>query len=179
MTRFKNKKLSDTDSEKNLNKNSLAVKIKGSDHVFFYKSDFLVYLILAAFIALLFLFIILPTIGQSKGFTVSRGKDTILTYTHGEINPITVNPDYENIVEISKTDKGYSVKIYLSTEKVGFNTVFFDTVLRTAKVTDSNCSERKDCYHSPAISNTGSIYCNPHGLLIKPIGSTADTPITG
>jgi hypothetical protein len=145
----------------------------------FLKRDLFVYPAIFLFVLILFLIVLLPAKSKTIGFTVSHQDTVILTFTHEKAQPITLNPEYENLVEIEKIDQGYKVKIYTSLDKIGYNTIVFDQEKRTAKVTDSNCSERKDCFHTPAISDNGTIYCSPHKLLIKPIGNVADTPITG
>lgn len=139
----------------------------------FYKRDLLVYISLAALVLILFIAFVFPLKNESgKGFKVTRGDVTLLTYTFGS-SPHK-NENYADLIEIEKVSDGYKIKIYSSSEKTGYNVIFFNEALKTADVIESNCSERKDCYHAPAISNSGAIYCSPHDLKITPIRGSAD-----
>lgn len=52
-----------------------------------------------------------------------------------------------------------------------YNIIFIDKSARTVSVTESDCSNRKDCVHTRAITNSsGVIACTPHRLEISPPG---------
>ena len=61
----------------------------------------------------------------------------------------------------------------------GFNLIFINTIERYAKMQDSTCSHSKDCVHSPSITNSGIIYCAPHGSKITLLGTNDIPPWTG
>ena len=145
----------------------------------FFKRDIIVYAVLVALIVSLFLIFVIPSNKNSNGFTVSRDGTTLVICSFNSDNHIEINQDFAELIEVSNIDNGYSVKIYKDSQKIGYNVIFFDISTKTAKVSESNCSERKDCFHAPSIKNNGTIYCSPHDLLIKPIGETASSPIVG
>ena len=52
-------------------------------------------------------------------------------------------------------------------EMRGYNIIVIDRSARTVKVTQTDCSNREDCVHTPAIQDSsGSIVCTPHRLRI-------------
>ena len=62
----------------------------------------------------------------------------------------------------------------------GYNVIEIDIKERTVCVTDANCSSRKDCVHSPAITAAGgTIVCAPHRLVISAAGVSPDRPVVG
>ena len=164
---------------KNLNEQNLPNNNAPKDEKAFYKRDIIVYIALILLIASLFLIFVLPANKNSDGFIVSRNGITLVSCYFTDESSIIINQDYKDLIEQDKTSDGYSVKIYTDSTKSAFNTIYFNIVERSAKVTESNCSERRDCYYAPKIKNNGSIYCSPHDLLIKPITDTASGPVVG
>ena len=96
-------------------------------------------------------------------------------------NEYILPTNHETSVNVDRTNGfiTYKITVFTNQEKSGYNVIFIDTKERTEKVIYANCSDRKDCFHSPAIKNNGTIYCSPHDLLIKPIAQKNSAPITG
>ncbi|MBR2448669.1 MAG: hypothetical protein IKB30_00965 [Clostridia bacterium] len=137
--------------------------------------DLFVYISLAALVLILFIAFVFPVKDDDgKGFIVTRGNATILIYTFGS------TPKATDLIEVEEVSNGYKIKIYHTSEKIGYNVILFNDQLKTADVIESNCSERKDCYYAPSISNSGAIYCQPHDLKITPLhGGDDDGVIAG
>lgn len=56
-----------------------------------------------------------------------------------------------------------------------YNIIYIDKSATTVSVTQSDCSNRKDCVHTSAIKDSaGSIACTPHRLVIVPSDYTDD-----
>ncbi len=101
--------------------------------------------------------------GGIKGFSVYSGGDLIYSYSFSDGETVCGEG-----VE-SSTD-GDILKLEISTAGGGVNTVEADLKNKTVRVTEANCSNRKDCVHTPAIrDNSGVIYCMPHSLKITPL----------
>ena len=158
-------------------KSSFFEKIKRSKP--FEKSDIFIYSALAIAIAILFvLFVIVPAIKPTNGFAVYKDGQTVLTYSLDE-KKLEVLPEFISLVDVKENENGITITIYDNADKLGYNVIFIDKKSNTAKVTKSNCSSSKECVHSPAISNTGAIYCAPRGIKISPISGDFLPPIVG
>ena len=145
----------------------------------FLRGDLLVYSALIFCILLLFVFFVLPTKNsKSDGFLVSHNNQTVFTFTFSKDNPLEISDNFLDLTKVNRQENGYEITVYLE-NKSSYNVIFIDVNNLTAKVIDANCSERKDCFHSPAIKNNGTIYCSPHDLLITPLSLNNDTPIAG
>ena len=111
----------------------------------------------------LFLAFLLPSRSNSNGFEVLLNGNSVLTYEY-KTDKLIVSDDFRNNVNVN--DDG-SVTVYTSTDKSAFNTFTIDKVNQAVKVTDANCSIKKDCVHTPALKgDSGAIICLPHGLKI-------------
>ena len=54
-------------------------------------------------------------------------------------------------------------------EHTDYNIIEINKSARSVRITESDCSNRKDCVYSPAITNSaGLIVCSPHRLRILP-----------
>lgn len=148
----------------------------------FRSGDVLIYSALLLIISVLFaVFIIFPSVNasDSTGFEIEINGKTVCTFTYAD-KKLTVNDGFVSLVEYEEAENGLKITVFTSSEKEDFNELFADFSKKTVKVTDSNCSVSKDCVFSPAISNSGAIYCAPHGLKIVPLGNNGFTPpITG
>ncbi len=144
----------------------------------FKKFDILVYSLTLAVILALFIFaVILPPKVTPSGFKVLVKGEILFTF------------DYhsgENIADgkgafIEKTLDGNGVyfKVYLDDDKTEYNVIFADTLNLLVKMTDSNCSNHKDCVYSPSVSDKGAILCAPHSLKIIPLGDERLPAVTG
>ncbi len=159
--------------EKHIDISSNGAYIRLRSSKAFFMRDLFVYISLVALILILFIVFVFPIKGDDrKGFKVTRGNVTILTYTFGS------TPIETDLIKVEKVSNGCKIKIYHTSEKIGYNVILFNDQLKTADVIESNCSERKDCYYAPSISSNGAIYCQPHNLKITPLHGDADDGVT-
>ena len=145
----------------------------------FEKHDIFIYVFLTVLIMVLFaIFIISPACNKNKtnGFQVQiDGKLALTCYYDGKIN---VESSFSANVEKQDVENGVLIKIYTGENKSQFNLLKVDYKEQSVKITDSNCPT-KTCNHLPAIKNSGSIICMPHGVTVTPIGNKFTTPTTG
>lgn len=79
-------------------------------------------------------------------------------------------------VTVTQNTDGDALYLTLTYSDGGFNKVKLDKKQKSASVSESNCSQSKDCVHSPAIVKSGqSVICVPHGLVLKS-ANTVGTP---
>lgn len=84
------------------------------------------------------------------------------------------------LIEQSADGDSISFKIYTDENRSGYNVLTVSVNERSARVTDSDCSARKDCVHTRAITISGAvIICAPHALEIKATSSSTDQPSIG
>jgi hypothetical protein len=159
-------------------KSSFFEKIKRTKP--FEKSDIFIYLALVIVIAILFIFfVIIPTVKKPNGFAVYKNGKTVLTFSLDD-KKLEILSDFIALTDVDENENGITIIVYENADKLGYNTIYIDKKNRTAKVIDSNCSNSKECVHSPTISNTGAIFCAPRGLKITPIsGDEFLPPIVG
>ena len=160
-------------------KNELTKSIKNAK--LFLLKDIFVYLSLFLFIIVLFLIFIIPSTcnkQKNSGFIVTVKNQTVLTFNAKNSSPISITEEYLELVEVTKEQSIYTVKIYLSLDKKSFNTLSFNKDEISAKVIESTCSQSKDCVYTPKITDNGSIYCAPHGLKIVPLTTDGFIPPT-
>ena len=150
----------------------------------FEKKDALVYIGLACFIFCLFLIFSLPQACADKdknyGFKITVKDQTVATLDANSISPVSVADNFLSLVEVSSNGDVYTIKIYTDEQKLSFNVIEFNAGEISVKVTESTCSESKDCVHFPTLYNSGSIYCAPHHLKIQTLlGGGFVPPTTG
>ena len=148
----------------------------------FHVLDISIYLVIALVVFVLFLgFVIIPhsnSNAQSKGFTVELDGKTIITYYYGT-DSFDINNDFIPLITKSKTENGFELTIYTSTNKDGFNLLTINEKQKTVKMTDSDCRS-KQCTYLHEIGNNGIIFCAPRSLKISPIGGSGFMPpVTG
>ncbi len=141
----------------------------------FAKFDLMLYAVLVFLVVLLFLFfVILPKNQTSDGFKVIAYEKQVFCFYYSD-KSYTISPDADITVE--NADGVYTITVKLGE---GFNVLQADTVNKTVKVIDANCSLHKDCVYTPALTgNNGGIVCVPHSLQILPITSGVTPPIVG
>lgn len=141
----------------------------------FVKQDIAVYAILLVSIISLFLAVfIFSNDKTAEGFTASVNGKTVLTYYYN--GKTVIYDDTAVAIEIYEN----KIYVYFDKEKTDFNELTVDLKNKTVKVTDSTCSDTKDCTSVPAISNSGAIYCAPHKLKISVLNEKENLPpITG
>jgi hypothetical protein len=145
----------------------------------FHKSDILVYFLTALLLCFLFVvFIIFPNKTASDGFRITKdGKDLFFYYSSSKTYKVV--SEFENLVVVDDGAHGITIKIFLDQTKKAYNTVFIERSSLSAKVIDANCSNSKDCVHTPPVKESGVIVCAPHRLKICPLVEKHDQPIVG
>ncbi len=140
----------------------------------FYLKDLLVYLSAIAIVLALFCaFVIFPKTSKSfTGFNLSVNNDIALSVSFdGQVN---VSSEYVNLIDYVKDGDSIILTVHSNVHLDGYNKIVIDLKNKTALVSESNCSNSKDCVYTPKISNTGAIYCAPHALKISAIGSASE-----
>lgn len=142
-------------------------------------NDIFIYLLLIVTIFVLFLFFVfLPKNDKTSGFAVYKGQDLVLTF-YNQTNDYLIQNNYLNLVDIKTQQDGVLITVFTDQNQKGYNVIFINTNERFIKMHDSTCSQSKDCVHSPAINNSGMIYCAPHDLKLVPLGQDNIPPWTG
>ena len=141
----------------------------------FKKRDLIIYLIVFALIACLFIFIpLFNSNKKSSGFRVFKNGELVLTYTYN--NGANVESEYTDYIVINDN----YITIYENQEKTHYNVLLVDTAEKSVCVKEANCSSSKDCTHLPKLKNNGgSLICVPHKLTVKAISNGYVSPTTG
>lgn len=134
-------------------------------------ADVLVYSAVALLVFLLFLsFVILPNTSDYNGFKIiADGKEIFtLKFKDGTYE----QKDFSGQIEVLPQENGeLIITVFTNAEKSEYNVLLVSLTEKTVKVTESNCSIKKDCVHSPKIDGAGKmIACMPHGLKIVALG---------
>lgn len=149
----------------------------------FHKKDLWVYFSLVIIVACLFIFLIFPSLskGDVNGFLITQNGKTVLVFKPNSSQLFSIETEFADQVDIKEEENGiYTVKIFSSPQKTGYNVLVFNTKKVSVKVTESTCSNSKDCVYCPELTKSGSIYCAPHHLKITPVsGSGFIPPTTG
>ena len=140
-------------------------------------SDIFVYCALILALALLFLFfVILPASSVSKGFNLFIDGNKVDVYYYGTDKVEICNDNYLDLITYDKSTN--QITVFVDGDKTHFNVITVDNANKTAKITDANCSQSKDCVSTPTLGV--AIVCAPHKLKITPIGDDGFTPpVTG
>ena len=116
-------------------------------------------------------FIIFPKNENSDGFKVFVDEKEIFVFYYDTCDYET--KEYGGKIEMQTVEdkKTYVVRIFPRGDQE-FNLLYVNAEEKTVKITDANCSNRKDCVYTPEIkSGSGAIYCMPHKLKVLPIKS--------
>ena len=135
----------------------------------FRPADIIVYVLLAAVVAALFaVFVFSAARSPALSYAVDVGDERVLT--------CTVSAAWTERVELTAGDDSLTARIALPNG--GYNVVEFTPT--SARVTDADCSLRRDCVHSPAVTtDSGVIICVPHDLRVYGEGRGVDMPTIG
>lgn len=134
-------------------------------------ADVLVYSAVALLVFLLFLcFVILPNESSYDGFKITLNGEEIflLKYKDGSYK----QRDFDGEIDISESEnEELTITVFCDAEKTEYNVLLVSLKDKTVKVTESNCSIKKDCVHSPSVNGTNTVIaCMPHGLKIVALG---------
>lgn len=140
---------------------------------FFKIWDILIYGVILLAVAALFLAV---TFGYNRsapgGVEVYYNNNLAFSYDFDSDDYSVLLPQ-----NIAVSDGGDELEITFCTdggsaeEHTDYNVILIDKSARTVRVTESDCSNRRDCVYTPAITDTsGMITCTPHRLVIMPSG---------
>ena len=104
-----------------------------------------------------------------KGVTVNYNGVAVFSYDFEKDENIVL--DSSKISVEQNNENNLLVRFFLNEDKTAYNVIEINKAECKIKVIDTDCSLRKDCYHTAAISNdNGFITCTPHKLDILPYG---------
>ncbi len=130
--------------------------------------DAVVYGVIAVIVVALFVAVFLTRDGSpADGVKVTGGGVTVFEYDYKsgkykvfDSDKITVIADNGSLLELKFIPEGGR----------GYNNIVIDKKNRSVKVTDADCSIRKDCVYTPAVTdNSHIICCPPHSMTIEPL----------
>ncbi len=141
---------------------------------FFTRWDSVVYIVLAAAIALSFIVLFFVSSGQAPLDHLeirSRGERiAVYTFEDGSLQPMAGCEDRFRTEE----DGTDTLLIYIYTEDGGYNLLAVDNAARTADMRDADCSSGKDCTYMHIGRAGQTIVCVPHSLVIEGFGGEDD-----
>lgn len=108
----------------------------------------------------------------AEGIRISYSGRNVFEYydSNGEYKIL----DGDNIKIESENSQKLTLTFYTDGKK-GYNRVVIDKVEKSVKVTEADCSMRKDCVYMPEIKdNSGFISCSPHMMTIQPFNPKTD-----
>lgn len=133
--------------------------------------DIVVYLVLAALIALLFVCVSLGGRKKAAGIEITANGVVVYTYEFGKGGAVAQGK--EEFVREENEDG--CVVVTVRAQDGGFNEIVINPELKKAYVRDADCSYKKDCAHMAAITaENGVIVCVPHALTVRALGAKDD-----
>lgn len=145
----------------------------------FKKFDFILFIVAVLITISCFIFSFATKKSGTDSFSVYKNENLVLTFDYSS-SVLKVEEEYKKLTEITEIESKIYIKIFTDKDKKDFNVLFVDLNEKTVKITESTCSLRKDCVHTPAIKNgSGVIICMPHGLKIIPTDSSYLPIVTG
>lgn len=143
---------------------------------FFKIGDIFIYGAIAVIVAALFLAIFLT--GDRSALTVVEGRyNNAVAFSYDfTADELSIYLPQNVAVDEFATDDGGITIIFCTDggsleELKSYNIIYIDRSARSVTVTESDCSSRRDCVYTPAITdNSGVIVCTPHALTISPSG---------
>ena len=145
---------------------------------FFLKKDLLLYASLAVLIlALLTVFIFIPQPQAIAELQIRHRNVLIYRYDFEKGEGAITAADFEEKITITTIGDKTEIRIEIGGH---YNVITVEG--KTAKVTDADCSLRKDCVNAfPSLTNAGqTTICQPHNLKITAVGKNGtDTLLNG
>ncbi len=134
--------------------------------------DLLIYGILIAVILLLFGIFVFGGSGKAADGIQITNLDGKLIYSYEYGKPKgKIALEWQDRVEEKQEEGTLLVTVYFDAEKKDYNVLAIDLEKKTAKMRDANCSFRKDCTNTKAVtSERDIIVCLPHKLKVCALG---------
>lgn len=127
--------------------------------------------ILVLVLALLFAFVIFPADSavESTGFKIILNDKEVFVFDYST-RTYSLDPESIDQIIVEDLSGGFCIVKVISDKNSGaFNTVTANIEKHMVSVTESNCSESKECVHTPDIKDShGVIVCAPHKLKVVP-----------
>jgi hypothetical protein len=132
--------------------------------------DLIIYGVLAALILVLFIVFVFTADRQDlRGINVRVANDVVFTYSFEDNKYDVINAKLVEIV--SESDDELNIRVLFDND--GYNDITINKKDVWVQVTAANCSYRKDCVYTSAITDDSSmIVCAPRGLFIVPYNYT-------
>lgn len=129
--------------------------------------DLIVYGIIAVTVAALFLSVFLTRDrSPASGIRITYAGTAVFEYDYSSDKYSVIAAD---CIEIN-SDSDDKLELIFHPNGGGYNKVLIDKKNKSARVIDADCSTRKDCVYSPAITdNSLIICCPPHKMTIEPL----------
>lgn len=130
--------------------------------------DLILYGAVAVLIAALFLtFFLTSDTTPAQGFQITYNGNAVFRYDFYEEKYAVLRA--ENIEIVSESEEELLLVFYTD-GRGGYNKITVDKGNRSVRVTDADCSARKDCVYMPAVSDNSSvIVCMRHSMVIEPL----------
>lgn len=135
--------------------------------------DLIVYgAVIVVIVALFLAFHFTKDTSKADGVRILYKNETVFEYYYSADDYKIVKE--ENVSIESESAQKLTLTFYTDGKK-GYNEVVIDKVEKSVKVTDADCSLRKDCVYTPEIKNSsGFISCSPHMMTIQPFNPKTD-----
>lgn len=135
--------------------------------------DIIIYAVLLVAAAALFLaFYFTKDKSPADGIRILYANRNVFEYYYSK-------DDYkifdENNIKLENESAEKLILTFYTDDKKGYNKVVIDKIEKSVKVTEADCSSRKDCVYMPEIKdNSGFISCSPHMMTIRPFNPKTD-----
>lgn len=149
--------------------NSVLESVKKSK--FFKPFDIVIYsLVLVIILCFFLIFVVFKSDNNVLGFKVNIDNQDVIYFEYEKgIDGFTFEHNYSTLTQTKKIENSIEVKIFTNEQKTAFNLLQIDLENKCVKMLDSNC-KNKDCTHFKGISSdSGSIICVPHNLIVSAI----------
>ena len=135
--------------------------------------DILIYgVIIAVTVALLLAFYFTKDKSPADGIRILYKNQSVFEYYYST-DSYKIIKDSNIVIEDESAAK--LTLTFYTDGKSGSNTVVIDKTKKSVKVTEADCSTRKDCVYMPEIKdNSGFISCSPHMMTIQPFNPKTD-----
>ena len=137
--------------------------------------DVFVYVFILILLFTLSIFFVFSPKSESSGFKAEVDGKTVFEFDYTN-ETYEIFEDFNIDVNLEEN----TVTIYFDEQRTEYNVLLIDTENKSVKVTESTCSNSRECTRIPAVKDSsGSIYCTPHKLKIVSLSNSANEPVTG
>ncbi len=145
--------------------------------------DLIIYAVIAVAVTVLFIIFFKGDGSALVGVEIYYDNAVICAYDFDKGELEIKNSAYISVEEESESQLKLRFALDENQPHSDYNDILIDKTKRSVTVSDTDCSQRKDCYYmADIVDSNGAIFCTPHRLKILPIGYNAeddDTLIIG